>query len=121
MIREMLFCTAVILGAAATLWTVIALISTVLCPTDGGERVYTVIPVKGHREDIEFVIREAAASRKRGGVILVADFGADRETAAIARRLCSEYNRMEWVRGEAIELCLRQYVNCGEREPTEMN
>ncbi len=111
MIRETLLCMAVILGAAATLWVVTALIGMALYQPGSDERMYIVLPVKGHREDIEFVIRGTAASRRRGTVILVADFGADRETAAIARRLCCEYDRMEWVRGDAIEQCLHQYVN----------
>lgn len=83
------------------------------------ERNYIVIPVKGHREDIEFVIRGTAASRQRDTVILVADFGADRETAAIARRLCEEYDRMKWIRGDGISQCLHQYLNGGTNKTGE--
>ncbi len=119
MIRETLLCAAVLLGAAATLWVITALIGMALYQPDCEERTYIVIPVKGHREDIEFVIRGVVASRQRGAVILVADFGADKETAAIAGHLCNEYERMEWVRGEAIAHCLHQYVNGGQHNKEE--
>ncbi len=111
MLKETFFCAAVILGAAVVLWIVTALIGMVLYQSGGTEREYIVIPVKGHREDIEFVIRRAVASRQRGTVVIVADFGTDAETASIARRLCDECERVEWVRGEAVEQCLRQHIN----------
>lgn len=62
---------------------------------------YIILPVKGHMEDIEFRIRGAMARRRKVGnhisKIYLTDFGADAETAEIAKRMCSEFEILEWV------------------------
>lgn len=69
--------------------------------TNGSAREYLILPVKGHMEDIEFRIRGAMARRRKAGnhisKIYLADFGADDETVEIARRMCGEFEVLEWV------------------------
>lgn len=74
-----------------------------------------VLPVKGHMEDIEFRIRGAMVRRRRSSrhlsKIYLADLGADAETAEIARRMCGEFDVLEWVDGAELIKKLRENVN----------
>lgn len=48
-----------------------------------------VIPVSGHRTDMEYIVRSAAAQCKcAGGRALLLDTGMDEETRKIAERAC---------------------------------
>lgn len=93
---------------AAVIWGVVIGIRMVLNGTRDSRGVCLVVPLAGHVEDAELLIREAVAAARRAGlrgaVVYVADFGADEETAAIAQRLCEAYGVAEWVaQGELSE------------------
>lgn len=95
---------AVVIGALAFvgLVSVISALCLSFYHVSGGTREYIVLPVSGHVEDIEFRIRGAAVRRRRMGRhlrIYLANFGADAETAEIAKRMCEEFEGIEWVEG----------------------
>lgn len=106
-----------IAAAVALLWGVMRGIAALYGgeKADGGECI--VLPVAGHREDVEFRIREAVArvrrSGLRGAVIYVTDFGADSETAEIAARMCREFGMTEWVSRD--ELTQKIHAELGVR------
>ncbi len=56
-----------------------------------------VIPVSGHREDIEVLVREAAARRLRGRPypVLLLDTGMDEETRRLAERVCAQVGTVD--------------------------
>lgn len=95
---------AVIIGALAFVG-IIGVISTLVLSfyhVSGGAGEYIVLPVSGHIEDIEFRIRGATARRRRVSRhvrIYLANFGADAETTEIAKRMCREFEGLEWVEG----------------------
>lgn len=79
---------------------------------EGGACEIILIPVFGHVEDIEFRIRGAVVRRRkswrRAPNIIIADLGADKETAEIAKKLCCEYDGIEWVEYGALTDELRK-------------
>ena len=80
---------------------------------NGGAGECIVLPVSGHIDDIEFCIRGAVARRQRvsrHAKIFLADFGADAETAEIARRMCGEFEGIEWVECDKLAECLRKNI-----------
>lgn len=81
----------------------------------GGAGECIVLPVKGHVEDIEFRIRGAIVRRRRASRrlprIYLADFGADAETAEIAKRMCDEFDVLEWVDGAELSRKLRENIS----------
>jgi hypothetical protein len=76
---------------------------------------YIILPVAGHTEDIEFRIRGAMArsrmSGRRTSKIYLADFGADGETAAIAEKMCSEFEILEWADGSELAEKIRRDID----------
>lgn len=82
---------------------------------NGGAGECIVLPVKGHMEDIEYRIRGAIVRRRRASrrlsKIYLADFGADDETAEIAKRMCGEFDILEWVDGSELTKKLRENIN----------
>lgn len=71
----------------------------VMTPTKGTAGIL-VIPVAGHREDIEYIIRSAAVREKwyyrRGtGPVLLVDMGMDDETRLLAERICKELGNVD--------------------------
>lgn len=81
--------------------------------TKSDEWEYIILPVKGHMEDIEFRIRGALARRRRAHIskIYLADFGADDETAEIARKMCGEFEVLEWVDSFELTGNIRDEIN----------
>jgi hypothetical protein len=79
-------------------------------PGRGEEEVLVVLTVRGHREDVELRVRElvCAARRIRGASIILADFGADGETAEICSRLCGEFANVELIEGAFLENRVRE-------------
>ena len=80
----------------------------VMAPSKGTAGVL-VIPVAGHREDIEYILRSAAVREKwccrRGtGSVLLVDMGMDDETRLLAERVCRELGN--------IDICTEK--RCGE-------
>ncbi len=73
-------------------------------PGERGEGAFLVLPVSGHVEDIELRVRMLVnAGRKlRGASIVLADFGADRETEEICRRLCREFGTVKLLDGNRL-------------------
>lgn len=52
-----------------------------------------VIPLSGHHNDIEYIVRCAAARRRWGAepaTVLLIDNGMDAQTKALAEKVCSE-------------------------------
>lgn len=107
-----------IVAAIALLWGVMMGIATLFGGGKDGGGKCIVLPVAGHREDIEFRIREAVSqvqrSGLRGAVIYVTDFGADSETAEIAARMCREFGMTEWVGCEELTERIGRSVESGE-------
>lgn len=107
-----------IVAAIALLWGVMMGIAVLF----GGEKdsggACIVLPIVGHKEDVEFRIREAVSqvrrSGLRGAVIYVADFGTDSETAEIAARMCREFSMTEWVSREELTERIYKGVESGE-------
>ena len=61
------------------------------------------VPVSGHREDAEYLVRSLSARRRWGGEgteVCLVDVGADRETRAVARRACEEVPGVCWLTPE---------------------
>lgn len=57
-----------------------------------------VLPVSGHCQDMEFVVR-AAVSRSRWisdspGSVLIIDIGMDDETRILAKKICDEFSNV---------------------------
>ncbi len=100
------FCGIVSVVSAICLW---------FYNNGNGMGEYIVLPVKGHMEDIEFRIRGAIVRRRRASrrlpQIYLADFGADSETAEIAKRLCDEFDVLKWVDGMELTKSLRENIN----------
>lgn len=69
------------------------LVLRVLTPTDGESGVW-LVPLCGHREDVEYLVRTAAARRCWGvggdGEVYVVNMGADEETCALAACICRQ-------------------------------
>lgn len=63
-----------------------------------------LVPLKGHREDAELILRSAAARvkwfGKRRTLVTVVDCGMDDETRELCRRLCREIRCAELVSKE---------------------
>jgi hypothetical protein len=73
-----------------------------------GEKMLIVVPVTGHDEEAEFVLRSAAQRAKwMGGKdekrVLCVDCGMDEETRRICETICREYRFMEIVAPEELE------------------
>ena len=72
-----------------------------------GEKMLIVVPVTGHDEEAEFVLRSAAQRVKwMGGKdekrVLCVDCGMDEETRHICEAICREYRFMEIVQPEEL-------------------
>lgn len=94
----------VIIGALAFVGIigVISVLALSFYHVSGDTEEYIVLPVSGHMEDIEFRIRGTAVRRRRvsrHARIYLVNFGADAETAEIAKRMCREFEGLEWVEG----------------------
>lgn len=81
--------------------SIISALYVSLYSAKGAAKEYVVLPVKGHMEDIEFHIRGTVARMRKSGSctskIYLVDFGTDDETAEIAKKMCSEFEILEWV------------------------
>ncbi len=82
------------------------LVLRVMAPSghDGG---ILVIPVSGHREDVEYIVRCASVRRNwgRGGdsrPILILDAGMDGETRRLAQAACAEVKGVDLYTPEAL-------------------
>lgn len=62
-----------------------------------------VITVEGHREDIEFILREAINKSKwknENNEIVCLDHGMDEETKKICKLICKDYNFVHFKKGD---------------------
>lgn len=73
-----------------------------------------LVPLSGHCEDVEYLVRSASAHRRwsSGSEICLLDVGADNETRAIADRLCSEMDGVRLLCAEELPDFLTQCQNC---------
>lgn len=112
---EIILYTVVGLLCFLGLVSVISAVCSWFFNVSGGAGECIVLPVKGHMEDIEFRIRGAIVRRRRASrrlpKIYLADFGADAETAEIAKRMCGEFDVLEWVDGTELGKKLRENIN----------
>lgn len=101
MMQRILIDTALVATTAAMMWGMLMGLLLLLSGAKDCRSTCLVVPLAGHVEDVELLVRETVAAVRRtglrGAVIYVADFGADEETAAIAQRLCEEFGVTEWV------------------------
>lgn len=76
-------------------------LSRVFRSCDVGKGAAIVLPLSGHMESVELQVRGLVSSSRgiRGAVVLLADFGADAETAEIAQRLCRDFAVVDYVKG----------------------
>lgn len=63
-----------------------------------------ILPVSGHREDVEFIVRGAAvryrwAAGKPHGRILLMDAGMDEETRRLAKAVCGQIPEVDFCEG----------------------
>lgn len=75
-------------------------VRAVMSPSRGCEGVW-VIPISGHREDVEYIVRAAAAQRGRfggpKGRILLLDAGMDEETRRLAEQACRDVGTVDMI------------------------
>ena len=79
------------------LFSVIGIVQTVKCITQliliphNQYRKFTIIPMRGHTENAELILRYEAQfhDRKKNHKFIVADYGLDEETAEICHRLAN--------------------------------
>ena len=120
MLDEIILYSIVGLLCFCGLISVISAVCSWFYNAGGGAGECIVLPVKGHMEDIEFRIRGAMVRRRRASrrlsKIYLADFGADDETAEIARRICGEFDVLEWVDGTELTKRLRENVNAENKK-----
>ena len=104
-------CMAVILAAVVAA-------GMIIFPACGGENECVVLPVCGHVEDIELRVRAAASHRRRlrlgKSAIFIVNFGADGETAEIARKLCRELEMVNLVAPDELAERLREAARVRE-------
>ena len=75
------------------------IVRAVMLPSRGWEGVW-VIPVSGHREDVEYIVRAASVQRERAGLkgrILLLDAGMDEETRRLAEQICREVGTVDMI------------------------
>lgn len=70
-----------------------------------------IIPVSGHHDDIEYVLRSAAQrlkwmDGKEDAQIYCLDYGMDSETLRICRLVSAEYAFMEIVQPDQLDACM---------------
>ena len=86
-----------------------------LAPQSGEAGIW-VIPVSGHRSDIEYVVRSAAVEcrwteKRKVRRIWLLDMGLDRETRQLAEKLCEETDRVGLCRPDELNLACRENLH----------
>lgn len=71
------------------IFTLVRLLAEKLLDGAPEEEVISILPVKGHEERVEYLLR--ALSEKARHKIIVADFGMDEETREIVLRMKAEF------------------------------
>ena len=102
-----------ILLAALGLTEVIRILVLKVTTTGRSSRMVVIIPVSGHHDDIEYVLRSAAQRLKwmdgqEDAQIYCLDYGMDSETLHICRLVSSEYGFMKIVQPEQLDTCMGQ-------------
>ena len=100
------------LGFILLVSAVVTIAKAVLPSGKTQDSAFVVLPVSGHVEDIELRVRELVRGSRglRGAAIILADFGADGETAEICRRLCREFDTVRWIAGTALEKTIIEHT-----------
>lgn len=96
-IRDIFFIFLVILG-------LVELIRMILCrllKTKADKKLLILVPIRGHCEDAEILLRSAAAKVSwvySGAIekVICLDCGADEETREVCKKICDEYTFMEY-------------------------
>lgn len=88
------------------------LVTRMMAPRTGESGIW-VIPVSGHRADIEYVIRSATvecrwAEKRRIRRVWLLDMGLDAETRRIAEKLCEETDGVGLCRPAELNLAYRE-------------
>lgn len=74
------------------IFTLVRLLSERLLDGAPEEEVISILPIKGHEERVEYLLR--ALSEKSHHKIIVADFGMDEETRGIVLRMRAEHQNL---------------------------
>lgn len=98
----MTFSVIVILLLFLMIYTIFLIKKADLCSNQGRDDSETntlIIPIKGHKEDAEFVLRKAAIKLKwknsgKNSSIICLDCGMDSETRKICSLVCKDYDFM---------------------------
>ena len=77
-------------GCASVIWDILRLIYK---PRARDAGMY-VIPISGHREDVEYVIRGAAYHAE--GRVLIVDAGMDDETRELTKQVCARLHTADF-------------------------
>lgn len=100
-----------VLLAALGLTEVIRILVLKITTTGRSGRMVVIIPVSGHHDDIEYVLRSAAQRLKwmdgqKDVQIYCLDYGMDNETLRICRLVSAEYGFMKIVQPEQLDAYL---------------
>ena len=87
---------------------VLRLFFQMLLTADAWRESYVIIPISGHKEDIEYLVRgvlfeEGWKNNLKSCHILVVDGGIDEETRAICELLGREYENVRICRPQEVE------------------
>ena len=88
--------------AALGLTEVIRLLALKIAGAGRCGQIIMLVPLSGHQEDVEYVLRSAAqrlkwTDGKEGGQIYCLDYGMDKETLEICKIMAKEYAFMQVV------------------------
>lgn len=90
-------------------WAVLRLLS----PPRSADSVW-LLPLSGHREDVEYLVRTAAARRcwnaGCSGDVCVVDVGADEETRLLARHVCEQVAGVRFLESGELSAFLSEWA-----------
>lgn len=83
------------------------------CPKEPDENTVTLIPIYGHKEGIEMLLRSAIANAKwfgcaKNNQIICLNLGADAETYKICKIFSEEYDSIELYSLEEFNIAMKQ-------------
>lgn len=103
-ISEILLLFLVIIGAI----DIIRALAVRLMMPKSGTNIIVTVPIHGHREDAEYLIRGAVLSAKWMGhkniQVSVIDCGADEETKELCNRMCKQMGLRSVIKKEDFEI-----------------
>ncbi len=108
---ETVYNILLVLLAAFGLTEVVHLLVLKVIATGRSGQMVIIVPVAGHHEDIEYVLRSAAQrlkwmDGKEDAQIYCLDYGMDSETLRICRMVSADYGFMRIVQPEQLNECI---------------